>query len=87
MVSFEPSSGTVPARGQVSLAVTFAPMLSAATNYNVVCLVKKKPTKLTVNVKGEGYAVQDSLQIEGADGRLVDLSADAPNNLDFGQVQ
>lgn len=49
-------------------------------------MVKKKPTKLTLNVKGEGYAVHDSLQIEGADGRLVELSPDAPNHLDFGQV-
>lgn len=49
-------------------------------------MVKKKPTKLTLNVKGEGYAVHDSLQIEGADGCLVELSPDAPNHLDFGQV-
>ena len=68
------------------MAVTFAPMLAAPSNFNVICMVKKKPTKLTLNVKGEGYAVHDSLQIEGADGRLVELSPDAPNHLDFGQV-
>lgn len=49
-------------------------------------MVKKKPTKLTLNVKGEGYAVHDSLQVEGADGRMVELSPDAPNHLDFGQA-
>lgn len=86
MLTFGPSSGTVPAGGQLALAVTFAPTLATSTNFNVSCLVKKKPTKLTLNVKGEGYAVHDSLQIEGADGRLVELSSDAPNNLDFGQV-
>jgi len=68
------------------LAVTFAPTLAAPSNFNVICMVRKKPTKLTLNVKGEGYAVHDSLQIEGADGRLVELSPDAPNHLDFGQV-
>ena len=68
------------------MAVTFAPTLAAPSNFNVICMVRKKPTKLTLNVKGEGYAVHDSLQIEGADGRLVELSPDAPNHLDFGQV-
>jgi len=68
------------------LAVTFAPTLAAPSNFNVICMVRKKPTKLTLNVKGEGYAVHDSLQIEGADGRLVELSPVAPNHLDFGQV-
>lgn len=85
-LTFEPSSGTVPARGQLALAVTFAPTVTATSNFNVLCLIKKKPSKLTLNVKGEGYAVHDSLQIEGADGRLVELSPDAPNHLDFGQV-
>lgn len=86
MLTFEPSSGTVPAKGQLALAVTFAPTVTATSNFNVVCLIKKKPSKLTLNVKGEGYAVHDSLQIEGADGRLVELSSDTPNHLDFGQV-
>ena len=86
VLTFEPSSGTVPARGQLALAVTFAPTVTATSNFNVVCLIKKKPSKLTVNVKGEGYAVHDSLQMEGADGRLVDLSPHNSNHLDFGQV-
>lgn len=86
ILTFEPSSGTVPARGQLTLAVTFAPTTTTTSNYNVVCLVKKKPSKLTLNVKGEGYAVHDSLHMESADGHLVELSHDTPNHLDFGQV-
>ena len=86
VLTFEPSSGTVPAGGQLALAVTFAPSLATSTNFNVTCPVKRKPTKLTLNVKGEGYAVHDSLQMDGADGRLVELSPDAPNTLDCGQV-
>lgn len=86
ILTFEPSSGTVPARGQLTLAVTFAPTTTTTSNYNVVCLVKKKPSKLTLNVKGEGYAVHDSLHMESVDGHLVELSPDTPNNLDFGQV-
>ena len=86
VLTFEPSNGTVPARGQLALAVTFAPTVTATSNFNVVCLIKKKPSKLTLNVKGEGYAVHDSLHIEGADGCLAELSPDTPNHLDFGQV-
>ena len=86
MLMFEPSSGTVPAQGQLALAVTFSPISATPTNFNVMCTIKKKPTQLSLNVKGEGYAVHDSLQIQGADGRLVDLSSDSPNHLDFGQV-
>lgn len=86
VLTFEPSSGTVPAQGQLSLAVTFSPTSATSTNFNVMCIIKKKPTQLSLNVKGEGYAVHDSLQIQGADGRLFDLSSDAPNHLDFGQV-
>lgn len=86
VLTFEPSSGTVPAQGQLALAVTFSPTSATSTNFNVMCTIKKKPTQLSLNVKGEGYAVHDSLQIQGADGRLFDLSSDAPNHLDFGQV-
>ena len=87
VLTFEPSSGTVPAQGQLALAVTFSPISAAPINFNVICAVKKKPVQLSLNVKGEGYAVHDSLQLQGADGRLVDLSPDAPNFLDFGQVR
>ena len=53
-VQFEPSSGTVPARGYVELQATFSPHAEGQVNYNVVCNVRKKPTRLTLNVKGEG---------------------------------
>ena len=86
VLTFEPSSGTVPAQGQLALAVTFAPSSAAPVNFNIMCTIKKKPIPLSLNVKGEGYAVHDSLQLQQADGHLVDLSADTPNYLDFGQV-
>ncbi len=54
VVEFEPSSGIVPPNSSVELKATFTPMLEKPVNYNVVCNVKKKPTKLCLNVKGEG---------------------------------
>lgn len=86
-VTFAPSSGTVQPNSSLALQVTFHPRVEAASNYNVACLVKRKPSRLMLNVKGEGYAVHNSLQMETADGQLVHLSPDVPNSVDWGQVR
>lgn len=86
IVRFEPSSGTVPPNGSLQLEAIFMPQLESAVNYNVVCNVKRKPTKLTLNVKGEGYAIHEALHIEGADGSSVTLAPRQTNAVDFGQV-
>ena len=86
-ITFAPSSGTVQPNSSLALQVTFHPRVEAASNYNVACLVKRKPSRLMQNVKGEGYAVHNSLQMETADGQLVQLSPDEPNSIDFGQVR
>lgn len=46
----------------------------------------KKPTRLTLNVKGEGYAIHESLLLESPDGSSVQLARNATNTIDFGQV-
>jgi hydrocephalus-inducing protein len=57
IVEFEPSSGLVPAGGSVVLAAMFTPAHEATVNYNVVAVVKNKPTRLALNVKVCGVAV------------------------------
>ena len=42
---------------------------------------------MVLNVKGEGYAIRDALQIEEADGRVTELSSSQLTRLDFGTVQ
>ncbi|KAK9824158.1 hypothetical protein WJX72_008157 [[Myrmecia] bisecta] len=86
LVEFEPNSGTVLPNSRLALTATFMPTAEGSTNYNVTCHVKRKPGKLTLNVKGEGYAIHDSLEIESADGQVIELAANAPNHIDFGQV-
>lgn len=61
-------------------------MLEAPTNYNVSCLVKRKVAPVTLNVKGQGYAIHDSLQIDSTEGHAIELSSGTPNSVDFGQV-
>ena len=45
VVEFEPSTGTVPPCSSLVLSATFTPRLESAINHNVVCNVKRKPTK------------------------------------------
>jgi hypothetical protein len=53
--------GVVPPEGRLAIEVTFCPLEEKAFNFNVPCTIQKKPTQLSLNVKGEGYAVHDSL--------------------------
>jgi hypothetical protein len=42
--------------------------------------------RLALNVKGEGYAIHETLNIESADGNVVTLAPRQLNVIDFGQV-
>ncbi|KAJ9512718.1 hypothetical protein QJQ45_019009 [Haematococcus lacustris] len=86
VVEFTPFQGVIPAQSSLTLQALFAPQEERSYNYNVVCKVANKPTRLTLNVKGEGYALHDALVLEGAEGLSTPLAANAVNPLDFGQV-
>lgn len=86
VVEFEPSSGTIPPQGSITLQATFSPHEERSYNYNVMCKVAKKPTRLTLNVKGEGYAIHESLVLESLDGSSTPLAPRSVNLVDFGQV-
>ncbi|EFJ42226.1 hypothetical protein VOLCADRAFT_67248 [Volvox carteri f. nagariensis] len=78
--------GVVPAQGSVAISATFTPRLERDINYNVQCVVKNKPSRLVLNIKGEGTAIHEALQLENADGTTVLLAPRQPNAVDFGQV-
>jgi len=94
VLDVQPMTGTVPPNGRVPLQVTFCPREEKFHNFNLACSVRKKPSPLGLNVKGEGYAVHCKLQLEdkGAGGggggeAVADLkAAPASNVLDFGMV-
>ncbi|KAG2489301.1 hypothetical protein HYH03_012133 [Edaphochlamys debaryana] len=86
VVELEPSSGSVPPHSSVQVSATFTPRLERDVNYNVLCVVKNKPTRLTLNIKGEGTAIHEALQLENPDGTTVALAPRQANSLDFGQV-
>ena len=95
VLSVLPYSGTVPPTGKLPLRIIFRPQEEVHYNFNLLCEVKRKPTKLNLNVKGEGYAVHSVLQmeqsIEEGDPRESNLkslrAAPAVNTLDFGTVK
>ena len=88
LLHFEPSNGTVQPNSSIPIKITYIPKKEKLSNYNVVCTVRKKPTKLNLNLKGEGYGVHSSLLLEQS-GNLnaqVELASNTVNYVDFGQV-
>jgi len=88
VLAFEPSSGTVPPNSSIPVVVTFVPDVEKPLNYNVVAAVRKKPSRLTLNVKGEGYAIHETLEVEsvGAVRPMEVVAAPSKNAVDLGQV-
>jgi len=48
----------------------FKPQEEVMYNFNILCDVKRKPNKLSINIKGEGYAVHPVIQLEQTDEQL-----------------
>ena len=90
LLRFEPSSGIAPPLGDVPIQVTFVADSDAKpVNFNARVDVKRKPRALSLNVKGEGYALHEHAELESADaGGAPTRLAAAPgtNAVDLGQV-
>ncbi|KAJ3106206.1 hypothetical protein HDU97_006839 [Phlyctochytrium planicorne] len=90
VLRFSPSSGTIASHSEVPIEIVFCPSAEKVFNFNLVCNVKKKPTPVTMNVKGEGYEIHESIQGEMSDGTVFELiptGQNGENVMDFGQVQ
>lgn len=88
-LAISPTTGVVPANGRLPIEVAFTPAEEKPHNFNVACRIHKKPTQLSLNVKGEGYAVHERLVLQEAGGgieREAELSSESLNVLDFGHV-
>lgn len=89
VVQFSPISGTVAPLSDVPIEIVFNPSAEKVFNFNLICNVRKKPTPVTINVKGEGYEIHETLVSEMNDGAMFEFAPghEADNHLDFGQVQ
>lgn len=83
----------VAPHSKAAIELLFKPQEEVQYNFNVSCEIKRKPNKLSLNIKGEGYAVHPLVQLEQADDvtggtKLVQLRPHpAVNYADFGSVQ
>jgi hydrocephalus-inducing protein len=92
-----PKQGTVAPHGKTPIMFHFRPQEEVAYNFNIVCDVKRKPNKLSMNVKGEGYSVHPQLMLElseeqaraSASGNRYQVLKPRPavNYADFGGVK
>ena len=82
----KPSSGVVPARGTLAVEVHFHPNEEKAYNYNIPGRIKKKPTLLNLNVKGEGYAIHEHLEMQGGGAQEQQLTPELVAPAAFGEV-
>jgi hydrocephalus-inducing protein len=85
VVKITPEEGTVPPEGEQTITVEFTPRLEKNYNYNAVCLVKKKATRLALNIKGEGFDNHVSITMDDERGSVQVLPGGA-TPVDFGEV-
>lgn len=71
---------------RIPVTISFIPNSDKEVNFNLSCHVKKKPQPLSLNVKAEGYSMECLVMCEDSTGSKVDLSADALNHINLGEV-
>jgi len=97
VLEINPKQGTVAPHGKVPISFLFKPQDEVVYNFNIVCDVKRKPNKLSINVKGEGYAVHPVVTLELNEQQIMSNASDsrfqtlkprpAVNYADFGSVK
>ena len=65
-----PIKGTIPSEGRLPINVIFTPSSEKKFNFNLVFNAKRKPAPITLNVKGEGYAIHETVMVESDEGKV-----------------
>ena len=76
-------SGVVGADSETSIEITFQPKYERSYNYNLVLNVKQKTRPINLNIKGHGYSLHHSVNIDSA---LTPISHNVDHTLDFGDI-
>jgi len=61
VLTVHPMQGVIPPGGRIPLTLRFRPDAESVYNYNLVFDVAKKPNKVLLNVKGEGFPIRVAL--------------------------
>ena len=83
-LALHPTQGAIPPNGALPIEITFSPEEEREYNFNLICQVKRKPAKLSLNVKGEGYAIHDGITCGDVP---LTLGSKSPNLVDFGVLR
>ena len=94
ILDINPVAGMAPPRSRIPITVTLCPDEEKAYNFNIPLTVRRKPGRLNVNVKGEGYAIHSRLVVADAtagggasDASVLEIKTKpAVNTIDFGGV-
>jgi hydrocephalus-inducing protein len=86
VISVTPSHGTIGGEEEIPIVVTFVPSSEHSYNFSLSCNVRKKPTLLTCNVKGEGFKVHERLELDSSGGKTI-LAPQIANKLEFDRTQ
>ena len=71
----------------LAVDIIFEPHVEGLFNYNLIVEVKKKPSPLQINVKGEGYKMQVACSVQDEKGSQLTLLPGNTNNIvNFGEV-
>lgn len=83
-----PLSGVIPPNSRTTIDIEFIPTEEKSYSFNLNCIIKRKPTRLSLNVKGEGYSIHDALTLAADDhNESRALVLGSGNVLDFGAVK
>ena len=74
---------------RLPINVSFVPTQEREYNFNLQCLVKKKPTPIILNVKAEGFLITYTLHYEDRKGSMLQLPTGkgTTRRIDLGKVQ
>ena len=73
VLNLNPVQGIIQPKSELPIYISFTPNSEKVYNYNLVCSVKKKPTPIVLNVKGEGYVIHEYLEAEKPTGETYEL--------------
>ena len=83
-----PMTGVVQAHSKMPIKLVFKPQVEKLYSLTLPFTVQHKPTKLFLNVKGEGYNVSVALTIGSSQEPIIPVrSSTVDITTDFGQVQ
>jgi hypothetical protein len=68
--------------GKVALTLHFHPQEEVLHNFNIIMDVRRKPNKLTLNIKGEGYAVHPTVMLEQSEEEAA-LAGNSKGNVSY----